>query len=207
LDRIVTPTVPFAELPRAFAPYRDGAVTGRWSRFASGPTVSRPRAFDSQCHFVVQTPTMWTEGQCPDGRISSGETVRRAGLALALLCALAACGGDQSLPDPGPSSGLDPNEPLVSITADQLDLLCHWSAGRFGGWGRRVTCANGDYLTGPVNEAACGQMSSMFSMNPVLCTETLSDFEACVNGVTTTHSCIALPGICFELVVDCGMPR
>jgi hypothetical protein len=75
--------------------------------------------------------------------------------------------------------------------------MCQWIAGRFGGYGRRVTCSDGDYLS---DAASCVNLPAQ----PAGCYHTLGDVESCVNGVV--GGCSALPAICLSVLVDCGMP-
>jgi hypothetical protein len=120
-------------------------------------------------------------------------------LATALLVACGSSGGGRTLPDPGPSTGLDRTEPLSSLTSAQQMTLCTWVAGRIGGYGRRITCADGNYLTSE-SESKC---MSDFGDGGLPCSETVATLEDCVDGVVP--SCQALPSVCFNLLLDCSM--
>lgn len=96
-----------------------------------------------------------------------GEALMRMQRRFATACVIwcvgfagVSCGGSsssssRSLPDPGPSSGLDTTLRLTALTPDEWDALCRWIAGRIGGWGQKVTCSDGDYLTSSPSESAC----------------------------------------------------
>jgi hypothetical protein len=122
-----------------------------------------------------------------------------AGLStVALLAGLSGCGGDGSLPDPGPTSSVDPTTMLSALTPVDHQQLCDWAAGRFGGWGRHVSCTDGDTFSGPASESSCAQQS----MTSGTCTETVADLQDCINQVVT--GCQAIPESCFNLLFDCG---
>jgi hypothetical protein len=117
--------------------------------------------------------------------------------------ALAGCGGGSGggdLPDPGPDAGIDPTTPLSTLTPAQQEELCQWVAGRFHGYGRRITCTDGDYLTSQSSCSASPEAST-FSAD---CEDTIGDIEDCIN--SAVGGCPALPDECISLLVDCGMP-
>jgi hypothetical protein len=125
------------------------------------------------------------------------EATAFAGLLLA-----AACGGGDgsgSLPDPGPTSGIDPSTPLDLLTPAQATTLCQWTAGRIGGYSRSISCGNGNYLSSE-SSAGCDSAGGMVAG----CTETVRTVEACVNGVVDQAPCTGLPIPCINLIVDCG---
>jgi hypothetical protein len=113
----------------------------------------------------------------------------------------AACGSNNqgdSLPDPGPSSGLDGSQRVTALTPAQQTALCDWTAGRSGGWSRTHTCSNGDYFMSRQSESLC--VMDFATAGPS-CSATVGDVEDCVNGVVQPGGCQALPGPCFSLAL------
>jgi hypothetical protein len=128
---------------------------------------------------------------------------KRSWAGVPVIGVLVACGSSgpgRTLPDPGPSTGLDRAMQLSALTPAQDSQLCDWVAGRVGGYGQRATCSNGDYLYAE-SQSQC--------MNPdgglASCTRTVGDLEDCVNGVV--GGCPALPFVCIDLLTSCGMFR
>ena len=77
-------------------------------------------------------------------------------LSLSLGVTLSACGDSDSMsPDPGPSSGLDIRTPIVDLSAADASVLCDWVAGRFGGYGRSVTCMDNTTLSARQTRDLC----------------------------------------------------
>jgi hypothetical protein len=123
-------------------------------------------------------------------------------IAVAMLSAAVGCGGDSHpLPDPGPSTGLDRTAPLSSLTPNDYPALCDWVAGRVGSWGGVVRCSDGDYIRAANSEATCVSQSSGLMTCSL---HTVADVEDCINGVV--DGCSALPSVCIDLLLDCGMP-
>lgn len=111
----------------------------------------------------------------------------------------AAAGGGRDLPDPGPSSGLDPTAPLVGLDTASETTLCEWIGGRIGGYGHRVTCTNGDYISSlPVQQCLAG-----YQMIDPTCTATVGTVESCVNDAV--DGCASFPYDCFTLAI-CAQP-
>ena len=52
------------------------------------------------------------------------------------------CDGD-GMARPGPDSGVPPTETFGQMTAADVGLLCDWTAGCFGGYGRTMSCSGG----------------------------------------------------------------
>jgi hypothetical protein len=120
-------------------------------------------------------------------------------LALVASLALTACGSDlpPPLPDPGPTSGLDTSEMLNTLTKDQAAAFCDWVAGRFGGYGRGVTCTNGTSISAEGSQAQCIHDWMTASPN---CPLTVGDFEECVNGAIVKPRCASIPPVCIGVV-------
>jgi len=113
---------------------------------------------------------------------------------------MASCGADlgPALPDPGPSSGLDPETMLADLTKAEAIAFCDWTAGRFGGYGRGVTCADGTTLSARQSEALCVMDWTTASPN---CPLTVGDFEECVNGAVVVPRCRTVPPVCLGVVL------
>jgi hypothetical protein len=120
--------------------------------------------------------------------------------AAAVVVALAACGGDlpPPLPDPGPSSGLDTGLMLNALSKDEAAAFCDWIAGRFGGYGRGVTCADGSTLSARGSQAQC--VNDWMTASPT-CPLTVGDFEECVNGAVVKPRCASVPPVCIGVVL------
>jgi hypothetical protein len=91
-------------------------------------------------------------------------------------CLISCGGGGRELPDPGPDAGVDPSTTLSNATPAEQMQICEWIAGRLGGYGRRVTCSDGDYLS---DAASCANLPP----DPTDCYHTIGEVESCVNGV------------------------
>src|SRR5262245_45764978 len=103
--------------------------------------------------------------------------VLAVGFALMMGVAGASC-GDSSLPDPGPSSGLDPNTRLVDLSAADVGTLCDWVAGRFGGYGEGVTCSDGLTVSARQTRELC---LMDYQIAAPSCTVTVGDVQTCTN--------------------------
>jgi hypothetical protein len=119
---------------------------------------------------------------------------------LAAAAACAACGSDLGppLPDPGPTSGIDPSKMLNALTKDEAVAFCDWTAGRFGGYGRGVTCGDGTSISARASQAQC--VSDWMSASPS-CPLTVGDFEQCVNGAVVKPRCATVPPVCLGIVL------
>ena len=122
------------------------------------------------------------------------------GLALLAVVWAAACGSDLGppLPDPGPSSGLDTSLMLNGLTKAQAQSFCDWVAGRFGGYGRGVTCSDGSTLSAESSQAQC--VNDWMTASPS-CPLTVGDFEECVNGAVVKPRCQSVPPVCIGVVL------
>jgi hypothetical protein len=116
-------------------------------------------------------------------------------LTFAAVAALAACGSDvgPTLPDPGPTSGIDSSKMLNALTKDEATAFCDWTAGRFGGYGRGVTCTDGSTLAARGSQAQC--VNDWMTASPT-CPLTVGDFEECVNGAVVKPRCTTIPAVC-----------
>jgi len=121
---------------------------------------------------------------------------------LAFFLTLVACGGEPPLPDPGPSSGLDPNQPVNALSTTEWAELCDWAAGRFGGYGRSITCADGNRIGAQSSKDAC--VSDYARLGPS-CTLTVDDVQSCINGAVEPTPCQHVPGECFQILF-CATP-
>ncbi|WP_437762760.1 hypothetical protein WMF27_44570 [Sorangium sp. So ce281] len=133
------------------------------------------------------------------GAVTSAARERVARVVAALaLAAAAGCGdGDgDDLPDPGPSSGLSPELPLFDLPEADAATLCDWVAGRFGGYGRRVDCGGGAFVSSAPSRAECVRS---YQAADDTCAATIGVVEACVNGAVE-GPCTALPVDCVELL-------
>jgi hypothetical protein len=119
------------------------------------------------------------------------------GLASLGIC-LVGCGSGEGreLPDPGPDAGIDPSTPLSGLTPGEEIELCQWIAGRLGGYDRRVTCSDGDFIS---SKPSCPSPPTPFA-----CYDTVGEMESCINGIA--GGCTALPSTCLSVLLDCGMP-
>jgi hypothetical protein len=120
-------------------------------------------------------------------------------LLLVAVVGAAACGSDLGppLPDPGPSSGLPTSLMLNALTKDQAVAFCDWIAGRFGGYGRGVTCSDGTSLSARGNQAEC--VNDWMTASPN-CPLSVGDFEECVNGAVVKPRCPSVPPVCLGVV-------
>jgi hypothetical protein len=136
---------------------------------------------------------MWTK--------TPGHGVARIGFeAGALAGLLLACSdGSGSLPDPGPTSGIDPHTMLAMLTSEQATTLCQWTAGRMGGYSRTISCGQNNTLS---SQSALG-CDSAGTMLYACNTSTVGTVEACVNDVVAQSPCTAYPPPCINLIFDC----
>jgi hypothetical protein len=125
---------------------------------------------------------------------------RRVVLMAFALGATVACGSDLGppLPDPGPSSGLDRGKLFVDLTRDEAGAFCDWMAGRFGGYGRGVTCADGSTLSARQSMALC--VNDWATANKG-CPLSVGDFEDCINGAVVKPQCPRVPPVCLGLAL------
>jgi hypothetical protein len=124
-------------------------------------------------------------------------------MVLCLPVLVAACGtdpGSPAMPDPGPISGLARDKEIVQLTSDERIKLCDWSAGRFGGYGRTVTCADGTYLASRESQDRC--VADWTHAGPQ-CSLTVRDLEDCTNGMVSRPTCQTIPAACFA-IIPCG---
>jgi hypothetical protein len=115
------------------------------------------------------------------------------------VAAWAACGSDlpPPLPDPGPTSGIDPGKMLNTLTKEEAVAFCDWTAGRFGGYGRGVTCSDGTSISARGSQAQC--VSDWMNASPS-CPLSVGDFEECVNGAVVQPRCATVPPVCIGVV-------
>jgi hypothetical protein len=120
-------------------------------------------------------------------------------LAVVVAVTLSACGADLPPPlaDPGPNSGVDTSKNLNALTKDEAVTFCDWIAGRFGGYGRGVTCADGTTLAARGSQAQC--VSDWMNAS-ASCPLTVGDFEECVNGAVVKPRCSTVPPVCIGVV-------
>jgi hypothetical protein len=112
--------------------------------------------------------------------------------------ALAAC-GDSSTPDPGPSSGVDADTRIIDLSDANAVALCDWVAGKFGGYGRGVTCTDGTTLSARQTRELC--LMDYRNASPS-CTATVGDIEQCTNEGVGPPRCATVPAACF-VVIPC----
>jgi hypothetical protein len=120
---------------------------------------------------------------------------------IAVACgSMIACGSDLGppLPDPGPSSGLDRGTLFVDLTQNQAGSFCDWMAGRFGGYGRGVTCVDGSTLSARQSKAQCVNDWATASKS---CPLSVGDFEDCINGAVAQPRCQRVPPVCLGLTL------
>ena len=132
-----------------------------------------------------------------------GGRAARVPVLLAGMLALAgACdsGRDRDLPDPGPSSGLDPTTPLLGLDTATETSLCEWIAGRLGGYGHLVTCGNGAY----VSSLPLQQCIDSYQMVDGSCTATVGTVESCINDAVA--GCASWPPGCLALIACTPTP-
>jgi hypothetical protein len=131
-------------------------------------------------------------------RGSGGAKTRWLGLALAVAVGVAGPACDESmLPDPGPSSGIDPQTSLTELTDAEILALCDWIAGRLGGYGRGVTCMEGGTISARQTRALCVMD---FENYPPACPFTVADVEQCDNDLVSEPVCEMVPAICSALI-------
>lgn len=75
----------------------------------------------------------------------------------------------------GPTSGIDPDKTIGSLSAAEKATLCDWQAGINGGYGRTTKCEGGLSLSNPKNQSACLQKAV-----PSGCQAKVSEVEACL---------------------------
>ena len=124
-----------------------------------------------------------------------------AAAAVAIVSCFSACdsGSSASLPDPGPSTGLDTTAPIAGLSPVEDATLCDWVAGRLGGYGRTRTCGDAK-VSSPATQAAC---VSDFESLTTGCPITVGDLQSCVNA-SLAGPCPSgsLPADCFNLIGD-----
>ncbi len=106
-------------------------------------------------------------------------------------------GGGATLPDPGPSLGLDASSTISGLSAADDATLCEWMVGRLGGYGLSRKC--GDVtLSTPSSQAMC---VSAFQGLPASCPITVGDYQSCVNfALTGPCPSGSIPSACVNLV-------
>jgi hypothetical protein len=83
--------------------------------------------------------------------------------------------GDPDEPKPvGPTSGVDPDKSVGSLSSSEKKQLCDWQAGKTGGYGKTTKCEGGISLSNPKSQAACVQKL------PASCAATVAQVEECV---------------------------
>jgi hypothetical protein len=117
--------------------------------------------------------------------------------ALLMGVANAGCGGDSSLPDPGPSSSLDPSTRLVDLSEADVITLCDWTAGRFGGYGQGVTCSDGLTVSARQSRELCVMDYRSASST---CSVTVGDIQTCTNQAVGPPVCATVPQACFAIL-------
>jgi hypothetical protein len=120
--------------------------------------------------------------------------------ARALAGLLLACGGgSSSIPDPGPTSGIDPMTVLNMLTPAQATTLCQWTAGRLGGYSRTISCGQNTSFSSQSDLECTSGGTMLYACS----TSTVRTVEACVNGVVAQTPCTTYPPPCVNLVFDC----
>jgi hypothetical protein len=117
---------------------------------------------------------------------------------LVATLSVASCGdgGGPTLPDPGPSSGLDTTATIYGLSAADDATLCNWEAGRLGGYGRSRQCGI-ITISSPSSEAECVSVFQSFS---AACPITVFDLQDCVNtSVDGPCPSGSIPGACNNL--------
>jgi hypothetical protein len=83
--------------------------------------------------------------------------------------------GKDAEPKPvGPTSGVDPDKTIGSLSSSEKKQLCDWQAGKTGGYGTTTKCEGGISLSNPKSQAACVQKL------PASCAATVAQVEECV---------------------------
>ena len=122
----------------------------------------------------------------------------------AFLWLTSACGNSDTLPpalpDPGPDAGLAQSKRLLDLTPAEKGALCDWTAGRFGGYGRIIHCADTHYVTPRSNQSECISYMGKVSTS---CSATVQTHQDCVNEALAAAPCEFLPPACVDLAL-CG---
>jgi hypothetical protein len=100
-------------------------------------------------------------------------------LSIALVSMLAACGGS-SEDDGGGSSGLDPDERVVTLDDTEVGVMCDWVSGQLGGYGHEFACENGQTVRTQASREEC--VSSTRDLDES-CPVTVTDYEDCTNAL------------------------
>lgn len=98
----------------------------------------------------------------------------------AFLAMLASGCEDGTMARPGPDSGVPPTETFGQMTAADVERLCDWTAGCFGGYGRTMSCS-GSSITMSSAKSRDDCVSSRVMASSSECTSmTIGDYETCV---------------------------
>jgi len=95
---------------------------------------------------------------------------------------------------PGSSSGLPRDAHVKSLASADQAILCDWVASKFGGYGHRISCPNGNGVIAEMNRMACEQTATSSS-----CDSTVGQLEDCVNAVAAAP-CGGVPPACASMV-------
>jgi hypothetical protein len=87
---------------------------------------------------------------------------------------------------------------MTELTNEEVETLCDWVAGRFGGYARRRTCSDGSFLGSQQSRQAC---INDWKNAPATCAMNVGTVEDCINGVVSQAVCTHLPFDCFDLLL------
>jgi len=90
---------------------------------------------------------------------------------------LLACGGNGS--NFGPSSGVPPSATIGSLSGSEAGILCDWTNGKEGGYGRVLNCPDGSQTGTDPDKPSCLDVMAYIGVGcPSL---VVSDVEDCAN--------------------------
>jgi len=90
-----------------------------------------------------------------------------------------ACGGGDAV---GTSSGVSRSKTVASLDESEMGVLCDWTNGKQGGYGRNVSCADGPGTTDR-DKATCVSGKSLYA--EYCYTLTVGEVEDCANAIGT----------------------
>jgi hypothetical protein len=129
---------------------------------------------------------------------SDKEWLMKRAHAVAILIMLmtgtfSSCGGGSEL---GPSTGIDRSKTAGSLDSTEAAILCDWSNGKQGGYGRSVSCPSGQQTTDSSKASCLSGIPLLTSFCPAL---TVGDAEDCVNAIGTDLCAIETAPACAVL--------
>lgn len=138
--------------------------------------------------------------------------MKRTALTATVAILLAACGDEQAAMErPGPSSGLGGSKTFGELTAAEVSLICDWTAGCFGGYGRTKSCPEtGVTMSSAASRESCVASWSAAASMPESCRMmTVAEYEGCLYTVECPQlwlasTCSAVRSCMLDMMVGGG---